>query len=142
MADGGSIPPASTNIRACDHTGRPDGHRPFSLHWQGPIISSSNDKTQRKNIDHLPPLLRSQALHTRLPRNRRLPWVGIAATVLLHLVILAVLYVNRGKMPESVFFPKLFPLDEKAVPRHDDAAPEAAAPQPAPAVQPEPTPAP
>lgn len=107
-----------------------------------PAIIDSNDKTQRKNIDHLPPLLRSQALHTRLPRNRRLPWVGITATVLIHLVILAVLYVNRGKMPESVFFPQLFPLDEKAMPHHDDAMPEAAPQQPDPAVQPEPTPAP
>lgn len=80
---------------------------------------------QSKNVDHLPPLLRSQALHTRLPRNRRLPYIGIAATVLIHLLVLALLYVNRGAMPESVFFPKLFPLDEKAMPQPDREAPAA-----------------
>lgn len=113
---------------------RPDNRiitGPFLCARQNHAIADKTGNMQSKNVDHLPPLLRSQALHTRLPRNRRLPFIGIALTVLLHVVILAFLYVNRGKMPDSVFFPKLFPLDEKVMPRH---AAEPAAPDTRPAV--------
>jgi hypothetical protein len=106
---------------------------PFLFARQDPVITDPNEKMQSKNVDHLPPLLRSQALHTRLPRDRKLPYVGIAVTVLLHVAILAFLYVNRGKMPENVFFPKLFPLDEKAMQQHKGE--EAAAPSTGPAAR-------
>jgi hypothetical protein len=101
----------------------------FLLAAQDLVITDSTGKMHSKNVDHLPPLLRSQALHTRLPRNRKLPYIGIALTVLLHLAIVGFLYLNRGGMPESIFFPKLFPLDETKLPKHDAPA--------TPAVQPE-----
>lgn len=84
--------------------------------------------------DHLPPLLRSQAMHTPLPRNRRLPLIGIAFTIALHLLVVGVIYLRSDKAPEKVFFLKLLPLDESQFPQNAaPAAPSPASAPPAPA---------
>lgn len=79
--------------------------------------------------DHLPPLLRSQAMHTPLPRNRKLPLIGIAFTIALHLLVVGVIYLRSDDAPEKVFFLKLLPLDESQFPQN--AAPPPATPAPA-----------
>lgn len=79
-----------------------------------------------KNLDSLPPLLRSKALHKRLPRNRKLPVVGIAFTVLLHVVVVGAIYLKSDKAPDSIFFLKLLPLQEPGATGTDPAAAPAA----------------
>ena len=87
-------------------------------------------KNPAKQWDHLPPLLRSQAQHTRLPRNRKLPVIGILFTIALHVVVVGIVYLRSDKAPDRVFFMKLLPLDENAMPAK---APDAAPVQPEPA---------
>ncbi|MDB5970666.1 MAG: hypothetical protein JWQ90_3116 [Hydrocarboniphaga sp.] len=109
---------------------------PFLCSGQDLVIADKNGKMHSKNLDHLPPLLRSQALHVPLPRNRKLPFIGIALTVLLHVVILTVVYIRSDKLPDPIFFPKLFPLDGKAIPGQTPApgspGAEPVRPQPSP----------
>jgi hypothetical protein len=114
----------------------PDHHRPFFLSANSGlrVTIDRTEKNPAKQWDHLPPILRSQAQHTRLPRNRKLPVIGIVFTIALHVVVVGVVYLRSDKAPDRVFFMKLLPLDEKAMPaKTPEPAPPAAAP-----VQPEP----
>lgn len=96
-------------------------------------VESRARKLRDMPHDHfksLPPIARSKAMDTRLPRNRRPLWIGLGVTALLHAALLAYLLLSpssRVSVPMVLvyFTPKLTLPEKPGIPDGESASTEA-----------------